>query len=159
MEAQTSEWEPGFDCFLSQVDIVYIKTEQAKRELYIRKALESGKHVISDAPMTGNKEKLKELFALAAKNKVLLVEKITLVYLRAFNQLVWQTHSALVGEIVSVKCSISQDHFEGGRSFSETAVQPLCAIIKILGKNYLEVKSNVVKDKAGNCIYDMITMR
>ena len=109
--------------------------------------------------MTGNKEKLKELFALAAKNKVLLVEKITLVYLRAFNQLVWQTHSALVGEIVSVKCSISQDHFEGGRSFSETAVQPLCAIIKILGKNYLEVKSNVVKDKAGKCIYDMITMR
>lgn len=38
-------------------------------------------------------------------------------------------------------------------------MQPLCAIIKILGKNYLEVKSNVVKDKAGKCIYDMITMR
>ena len=70
--------------------------------------------MISDAPMTDNKEKLKDLFALAAAHHVLLVEKINLVYLRAFNQLVWQTHSALVGDIVCVKCSISQDHFEGG---------------------------------------------
>ena len=89
----------GIDCFLSQVDIVYIKTEQPKREKYIRRSLELGKYVISDAPMTDNKGKLKDLFALAAARHVLLVEKINLVYLRAFNQLVWQTHSALVGDI------------------------------------------------------------
>ena len=159
VEADNGEWQQGFDCFLSQVDIVYIKTEQPKREKYIRRSLELGKYVISDAPMTDNKEKLKDLFALAAARHVLLVEKINLVYLRAFNQLVWQTHSALVGDIVCVKCSISQDHFEGGRSFSETAVLPLCAIIKILGRNYQEVNSNVVKDRSGNCIYDMITMK
>ena len=159
VEADNGEWQQGFDCFLSQVDIVYIKTEQPKREKYIRRSLELGKYVISDAPMTENKEKLKDLFALAAARHVLLVEKINLVYLRAFNQLVWQTHSALVGDIVCVKCSISQDHFEGGRSFSETAVLPLCAIIKILGRNYQEVNSNVVKDRSGNCIYDMITMK
>ena len=159
VEADNGEWQQGFDCFLSQVDIVYIKTEQPKREKYIRRSLELGKYVISDAPMTNNKEKLKDLFALAAARHVLLVEKINLVYLRAFNQLVWQTHSALVGDIVCVKCSISQDHFEGGRSFSETAVLPLCAIIKILGRNYQEVNSNVVKDRSGNCIYDMITMK
>ena len=158
-EADNGEWQQGFDCFLSQVDIVYIKTEQPKREKYIRRSLELGKYVISDAPMTDNKEKLKDLFALAAAHHVLLVEKINLVYLRAFNQLVWQTHSALVGDIVCVKCSISQDHFEGGRSFPETAVLPLCAIIKILGRNYQEVNSNVVKDRSGNCIYDMITMK
>ena len=157
--ADNGEWQQGFDCFLSQVDIVYIKTEQPKREKYIRRSLELGKYVISDAPMTDNKGKLKDLFALAAARHVLLVEKINLVYLRAFNQLVWQTHSALVGDIVCVKCSISQDHFEGGRSFSETAVLPLCAIIKILGRNYQEVNSNVVKDRSGNCIYDMITMK
>ena len=159
VEADNGEWQQGFDCFLSQVDIVYIKTEQPKREKYIRRSLELGKYVISDAPMTENKGKLKDLFALAAARHVLLVEKINLVYLRAFNQLVWQTHSALVGDIVCVKCSISQDHFEGGRSFSETAVLPLCAIIKILGRNYQEVNSNVVKDRSGNCIYDMITMK
>ena len=98
---------------LSQVDIVYIKTVQRKRERYIRRSLEQGKYVISDAPMTQSREKLKELFALAEAHNVVLVEKITLVYLRAFNQLVWQTHSALVGDIVCVKCSMSQDHLKG----------------------------------------------
>ena len=81
MEAYNGEWQQGFDCFLSQVDIVYIKTEQPKREKYIRRSLELGKYVISDAPMTDNKEKLKDLFALAAAHHVLLVEKINLVYL------------------------------------------------------------------------------
>ena len=66
VEADNGEWQQGFDCFLSQVDIVYIKTEQPKREKYIRRSLELGKYVISDAPMTNNKEKLKDLFALAA---------------------------------------------------------------------------------------------
>ena len=32
-------------------------------------------------------------------------------------------------------------------------------MIKILGRDYLEVNTNVVKDKKGNCIYDMITMK
>ena len=54
---------------------------------------------------------------------------------------------------------MSQDHFEGGRNFDETVVQALCAVIKILGRDYLEVNTNVVKDKKGNCIYDMITMK
>ena len=159
VSAGSAEWEQGFDCFLSQVDIVYIKTDQEKREKYIRRSLEMGKYVISDAPMAESKEKQKELFALAAAHNVLLVEKITLVYLRAFNQLVWQTHSALVGDIVCVKCSISQEHFENGRNFDETVVQPLCAVIKILGKDYLEVNTNAVKDREGNCIYNMITMK
>ena len=157
--AGTDEWEKGFDCFLSQVDMVYIKTSEKKREKYICKSLEQGKYVISDPPVADNKEKLKELFALAAAHNVLLVERINLVYLRAFNQLVWQTHGDLIGDIVCVKCSISQDHFEGGKSFSETAVLPLCAIIKILGMNYQEVRSNVVKDRDGNCIYDMIAIK
>ena len=55
VEADNGEWQ-GFDCFLSQVDIVYIKTEQPKREKYILRSLELGKYVISDAPMTENKE-------------------------------------------------------------------------------------------------------
>ena len=75
VEADNGEWQQGFDCFLSQVDIVYIKTEQPKREKYIRRSLELGKYVISDAPMTENKGKLKDLFALAAARHVLLVEK------------------------------------------------------------------------------------
>ena len=65
---------------------------------------------------------------------MVLIERTTLVYLRAFNQLVWLVHSNLVGDLVSVKCAISQDDFEGGRTFNETVCTAICAVLKLLGK-------------------------
>ena len=133
--------------------------EMCIRDRYIERAIEQGKYVISDSPMTLHPDKLKELFRKAVENNVVLVEKIMLVYLRAFNQLVWLTHGDLVGNVVSVKCAISQDDFEGGKSFNETVAHAICAIIKLLGKDCLEVNTNAVKDEDGNFLYDMITMK
>lgn len=148
-----------FDKFLSTLDIVYVKSSLDKREKYIEKAIESGKYVISDSPMTLEPEKLRKLFKKAVENKVVLVEKIMLVYLRAFNQLVWLTHGDLVGKVVSVKCAVSQADFDGGKSFNETIVHAICAIMKLLGKDCAKVTSNAVKDEDGTFIYDMITMK
>ena len=128
-----------YERFLGGLDIIYIKSAQKNRADYIRRALERGKYVISDTPMTLNPEEMEELFALAKEHRVVLVEKLTLVYLRAFTQLVWLTHGALVGDVVAVKCAVSQDDFEGGKNFNETVSQALCACIKLLGKDYLEV--------------------
>lgn len=148
-----------FDKFLSTLDIVYVKASLSKREKYIEKAIENGKYVISDSPMTLEPEKLRKLFKKAIENKVVLVEKIMLVYLRAFNQLVWLTHGDLVGKVVSVKCAVSQADFDGGKSFNETIVYAICAIMKLLGKDCTKVTSNAVKDENGAFIYDMITMK
>lgn len=148
-----------FGKFLSTLDIVYIKSSLKSRAEYIERAIEQGKYVISDSPMTLCPDKLKELFAKAVENNVVLVEKIMLVYLRAFNQLVWLTHGDLVGNVVSVKCAISQDDFDGGKSFNETVAHAICAIIKLLGKDCQEVNTNAVKDENGKFIYDMITMK
>ena len=104
-------------------------------------------------------EEMEELFALAKEHRVVLVEKLTLVYLRAFTQLVWLTHGALVGDVVAVKCSVTEDEFEGGKIFNETVSQALCACIKLLGKDYLEVNTNAVKGSDGEFIYDMITVK
>ena len=41
----------------------------------------------------------------------------------------------------------------------KTVSQALCACIKLLGKDYLEVKTNAVKSSDGCFIYDMITMK
>lgn len=152
-------WRQGVDSFLSQVEIVYIKTLPENRERYIRRALELGKYVISDAPVTMDKKDLGDLFRLAAAHNVILVERIMLVYLRAFNQLVWQIHNALVGDVVCVKCSISQDDYEGGRHFCETAVPAVSAMLKILGMNYENISTNGVKNKDGNWIYNRITLK
>lgn len=156
---ELDSWSTDYEEFLKTLDIVYIKTGLKNRVTYIRQAIEKGKYVISDSPMTLKPDVLKELFQKAVENHVVLVEKLMLVYLRAFNQLVWLTHGDLVGDVVSVKCSISQDDFEGGKSFHETVVYAICAIIKLLGMKCQEVTSNAVKDSSGNFIYDMITMK
>ncbi len=156
---ELDSYKTDYEKFLSTLDIVYVKASLKNRAAYIEKAIEKGKYVISDSPMTLEPETLKSLFAKAVEHNVVLVEKIMLVYLRAFNQLVWLTHGDLVGNVVSVKCAISQDDFDGGKTFNETVVHAICAVIKLLGMNCIEVTSNAVKDEKGNFIYDMITMK
>lgn len=148
-----------YDEFLSDLDIVYIKCSQKLRADYIERAIEQNKYVISDTPMTLSPEKLQELFDKAKEHQVVLVERLTLVYLRAFNQLVWHVHSNLVGDIISVKCAICQDDFEGGKSFNETVSHAIGAIIKLLGRECLDVSTNAVTDAQGNFVYDVITMK
>ena len=148
-----------YDEFLSDVDIVYIKSSLNKRVEYIEHALKQGKYVISDSPMSLSSEKLRHLFDVARENHVVLIDRMTLVYLRAFNQLVWLIHSNLVGDMVSVKCAISQDDFEGGKTFNETVCTAICAVIKLLGKKYQDINTNAVRSQSGKFVYDMITMK
>ena len=148
-----------YDQFLSDVDIVYIKTSLSKRAEYIERALKQGKYVISDSPLTLSSEKLRYLFEVARENNVVLIERMTLVYLRAFNQLVWLVHSNLVGDLVSVKCAISQDDFEGGRTFNETVCTAICAVLKLLGKKCQDINTNAVRNQEGRFVYDMISMK
>lgn len=145
--------------FLEGLEIVYIKAGIKKRAEYIRYALQHGRHVVSDTPMTLDTGEQKALFQLAKEQGVVLVEKLTLVYLRAFNQLVWLTHNELVGDVVAVKCAVSQDDFQGGKSFNETVSQALCACIKLLGKDYLDVNTNAVRGSDGGFVYDVITVK
>ena len=99
---ELDSWWSDYDKFLSDVDIVYIKCRQSGRAEFIERAIEQGKYVISDAPVTLSSDKLRKLFEKAKEHNVVLIERLTLVYLRAFNQLVWLVHSNLVGNIVSV---------------------------------------------------------
>ena len=109
--------------------------------------------------MTLSPERLEKLFEKAKEHQVVLVERLTLVYLRAFNQLVWHVHSNLVGDIISVKCAICQDDFEGGKSFNETVSHAIGAIIKLLGRECLDVSTNAITDRQGRFVYDVITMK
>ena len=59
-----------YERFLGGLDIIYIKSAQKNRADYIRRALERGKYVISDTPMTLNPEEMEELFALAKEHRV-----------------------------------------------------------------------------------------
>ncbi len=145
-----------YDKFLDDADIVYIDTAYENRYELVRQAIARRKSVICNAPIIRDTNKLSGLFALAKKNKTVICEEVITVYLRAFTQLVWLINSNLIGQVISVKCSISQEDFSEEKPFADMLMYPLCAVIKLLGKNYTEITNNTVRDGSGSALYHMI---
>lgn len=143
--------------FLSRNDIIYVKCAEKKRAEYCRKALASGKYVMCEAPITHDPQQMKELFNLAMEKKVFLIEKIPMVYLRAFNQLVWLLRGGLVGDIVNIQCSISGQSWNSSKSLYDLLIYPICATLKLLGRKYTGLTNNFVKD-GEDILYDVITI-
>ena len=127
--------------FLASVDVVYIHCAFPGREDYVRACLKAGKYVICDAPITLDRSCLERLMQTAASQGLCLFEKIPLVYLRAFNQLVWQVRDGLIGKVLTVRCMVSQELVDGARSFEDVAVYPLCAVQKLLGTGVQKIHS------------------
>lgn len=147
-----------YNKFLDGVDIVYIKTCSDSRYEYIKNAILAKKHVISDTPFSLDIEKLRELYDLAEKNEVVLYNNITLIYLQAFGQLLWNARGNLIGDLVSIRCSISKKEFDNKRkmSFLDLATYPICAIVKILGTNYDDINFKIIKNDSEKIEYGTI---
>ncbi len=139
--------------FYSNIGMVYIKTELDKRYEYIKKALEKGVNVICDFPFTLDREKENELYDLANKNKVMLIENIVMVYLRAFTQIAWNAQGNVIGNIVSVNASISRDICQGDKDFNRLSVLPICAVLKILGTDYKKVTKQKITNEKGKTVF------
>ncbi len=148
-----------YSLFLSNVDIVYICTPLREREQYIRDAIIAGKHVICTPPFTSDINKEKELFELARENKVLLVNGITTEYLSAFEQLLWMVRGNVIGDIISIKCSMSSKKFGAGDKvdFYDMLYYPVFVIIKCLGYSCFKLHSKIVKNDRDEPLYAFLT--
>lgn len=146
-----------YDKFLESVDIVYIKTKRDKRYKYVKKALQEKKHVISDAPYTLELNQVSELNKLAEKNGVVLYSNITLLYLQAFGQLLWNARGNLIGDLISIRCCISKKEFDKKREmdFTDLAIYPISAIFKILGTNLENINFKLIRDEKNTISYGM----
>ncbi len=65
------------DLLMSPVDAVVIVTPTVTHDAVARKALEAGKHVLLEKPMTGDSRKLRGLVSLADRKKVVLAGGFT----------------------------------------------------------------------------------
>ena len=148
-----------YDEFLENVDIVYIKSSLAGRAKYVKKAIESRKHVICDVPMSLDSDTNNALISLAKENDVVLIDNISMLYLQSFGQLSWMTRGNIIGDVLSIKCNISRENLDSSdpKSILEVAYYPLCAVIKLLGNNYSDCSCKVVS-KDGTDIYGMIEL-
>ena len=72
-----------------KVDIIYITTPHNTHYNYMKKALESGKHIFVEKSITLNSRELSEMVALAEEKGLLIGEAMTIWHMPLYKQL-WQ---------------------------------------------------------------------
>lgn len=137
-----------FNTFISQVDAVYIASPHASHYDYAKRALENGKHVLCEVPLVLSSSEAKELYALAERNDLVLLEANKTAYCPAFNHIVTLVKSGVVGDVVDVRASLSKmvqapsrelDPGQHGGALNEHASITMMAVLKILGMDYSHV--------------------
>lgn len=144
--------------FLDNSDIVYVKTKVGHRAEMVRKAIEAGKHVITDVPYTLDTAEDVELKKMAEKKGVILIENVSMLYQHAFMQLLWMARGNLIGDMLNLRCVISKSQFTEGSDYDlkDVAFYPLCAVMKILGADFNKVNCKKVLDENGDVSHSFI---
>lgn len=137
-----------YEEFLNEVDAVYIASPVLSHYSYIKHSINAGKHVLCETPFVLSGAQSTELYELANRKELVLLEASKTAYCPSFNRIVTMVKSGVIGEVVDIKTSISKMEFAPTRVLDVTQAGgalnehgPLCfmAIIKILGKNYKHV--------------------
>lgn len=103
----------------ADLDTVYIALPNHLHFEFAKQALEAGKNVILEKPITSNYTEFKQLRALAKTKGKILIEAVTVHYLPAYQQL--KSSLAQVGKIKIVSLNYSQyssryDRFKAGET-------------------------------------------
>lgn len=157
-----------YDEFLSKVDAVYVASPHETHYEYSKKALEAGKHVLCEKPLVLKKAHAEELFDIAKNNNLVMMEAIKTAYCPGFNQLISIVRNGAIGEICDVEASFSRLTEEGkretedtkyGGAFTEFGSYCLLPIIKLLGKDYKEIRFDSILMENGLDAYTKASFR
>lgn len=158
----------SYEEFLTHVDAVYVASPNETHYAYAKRALEAGKHVLSEKPLAFTYQETVDLYQLASQKKVVLMEGIKTAYCPGFQQLINVAKSGKIGRIVDVEACFSRlanpasreriDSKYGG-AFLEFAGYTLLPIFKLLGTDYKDVKIDSILDDNGVDIYTKINLR
>lgn len=125
------------------VDLVYIGSPHSHHYEHAKAALEHGKHVLCEKPMTVNEAQAKELFALANERGLLLVEATWTRFMPFVPALQEVLKSGAIGELETLTCSfgvpvakkerIAQPELAGG-ALLDLGIYPLTMAAIALGE-------------------------
>ena len=140
---------PSYEELVNAVDAIYIATPHLLHYEQTKYALQHKKHVLCETPMVLQGAQARELYELAERNNVILMEANKTAHCPAFNHLITIIKSGLIGEVVDIEASESKvwgnpnlrelDPEQAGGSFYEMGSYPLLPIIKLMGTNILNM--------------------
>lgn len=145
----------NYDEMLDQVDAVYVHSHPALHYEEICKALEAGKHVLCESPVTLEKSQYNELLQLAGKKNLILMEAIRTAYMLAYSRLLLIIKSGKIGKVISVDSTCTSLRTYGNfgeksrkwgsmEGWGPTALLP---VFQILGTDYTDINFFTVDDK------------
>lgn len=154
--------------FYDAVDIVYIASPHETHYEYIKSALEHGKHVLCEKPMVLKRIQAEELFEYARKRKLILFEGIKTAYCPGFDKLLGFASSGIVGTIRNVEACFTKlekpdrreltDRVYGG-SFIELGSYVMFPILKLLGKDFEEIRFDTIKGESELDIFTRVSLK
>lgn len=147
-----------FEKLLEHVDAVFMLSHPEHHYADIKRALELGKHVLCETPITINQSQAEELFELAEKQGCVLFDSIKTAYATAYKRALLLAKGGKIGEVVSVQTTCTsiksaqvnlKPSFLGERN-SMCAWGPfaLLPIFQLLGTKYenVTIVSQLLRD-------------
>ena len=150
---------------IAAVDAVFIVSKPEKHYWQIKMALENGKHVLCESPLSMTMAEWDELTALAEERELVLMDAIRTAYSTAYYRMLLLVKSGRIGEVVSVDASCSSLRNTDLRSDElSNAWNSICAwgpnallpVFQLLGTDYKD-KQIISKIEEGTDHYDSFT--
>lgn len=157
----------SYDRFLDMVDAVYIASPNETHYDYVKKALLSGKHVLSEKPIAFTRRETQLLYDLAEAKGLILFEAVKVAYCPGFQELINVARSGKIGEIKDIEAVFTRLASENSRertdakyggAFYEFGPSVLVPIIKLLGTDYKNISFHSIFDRNGVDEYDKMNI-
>ena len=134
-----------FQEMLEVCDAVYIRSLPKNHYNQIKIALEMGKHVLCESPVTLCKKQSQELYEMARRNNLIIMEAIKTAYSTAYSRLRLLIKGGLIGEVVAVESTCTslkvyegteRTDWNGIYEWGPTALLPIFHILGTDCKDY-----------------------
>lgn len=150
--------------FLDEIDAVFIASQPKYHYEQIKEALNRGKHVLCESPITTKADECKELFQFAEQKSLVLMESIKTAYSTAYYRLILLAKTGKIGKIVSVDATCTnlmqqvqletiKDQWKSIEAWGPTALLP---VFQLFGTKY-KSKQIITKYLDKNKKFDAFT--
>ncbi len=155
-----------YDALLAGNDAVYVAVRPENRFEYISRALNSGKHVISESPISLDGKQAESLYRLAEEKKLILFDSIKTAYGLPFQRLVLLIKSGIIGEIKNIDATCTSLEVKEWlkvtkyySSFTGWGAVALLPVFKILGIDYESISFLTLNSDDFKDIYTKATLK
>ncbi len=155
-----------YDALLAENDAVYVAVRPEYRFEYISRALNSGKHVISESPISLDGKQAESLYRLAEEKKLILFDSIKTAYGLPFQRLVLLIKSGIIGEIKNIDATCTSLEVKEWlkvtkyySSFTGWGAVALLPVFKILGIDYESISFLTLNSDDFKDIYTKATLK